>query len=377
MENESLHDPSLDQLDFLELKDIALPNEMPTPKPQSYDGLSSVDTLLGQNEDLMARLRVSLRRIVELEEELDQIRSENNTFRHRNSSLGDQLMILEEKDKLTRSRWSDMLQQITLEKQKTTKLELLYKDIFVQAQALQKRIVKLERYRMRVHRAKKSVQNTASQVAPLREKIQDLNDQIENLTGRHAILIQSYEAKLNEAKIENKTLRERLQEREPLFQEKIDLENKLIHEQRQLTLTRDERSQDNERLTQEVARLSETLRQTRVELKKSLVEKESLAQEVSRLQGDIPQVQAHNEDLTEQVESLQALWGQKQRDLESVNEKHRSLQKLNQTISATLNQQRREISELKIQMEQQKMQDNERIRTLIAEIQQLRSSSTN
>ena len=109
-----------------------------------------------------------------------------------------------------------------------------------------------------------------------------------------------------------------------------------------------------------------------VQLKEVLVENEGYKSELERQSAELPHLRDQRQALTEQVESLQALWNHKQKENEALDEKNRALQKLNQTISVTLNQQRREIHQLKSEMEQERFASNEKIKTLISEVQMLR-----
>jgi hypothetical protein len=87
----------------------------------------------------------------------------------------------------------------------------------------------------------------------------------------------------------------------------------------------------------------------------------------------VPDLMEDQQAKREQIESLQALWTQKQRELEQSEEKNRSLQKLNQMLSLNLNQQRKEIHGLKADLEKDQFTANEKIKTLIAEVQLVRA----
>src|SRR4051812_19023876 len=91
------------------IPDIALPNEIP-PLPNLSDlpaqvlHSGTVETLLGQNEDLFARLKVSFRTNAELERQLMIKEQHELEIKHINSSLLAQIQIYQEKDKAHKQR---------------------------------------------------------------------------------------------------------------------------------------------------------------------------------------------------------------------------------------------------------------------------------
>lgn len=342
---------------------IALPNELPkgldfapstTPKFSS----SALDTAISQNEDLMARLSVSLRKTTFLEERSASLESENASLMGRLQALEEKMLILQEKDRMNSLRSSGLHEEALTAKTAANRLERLYADLYIQAQGFQRRVVSLERYRARVRRAAGSIKERARRVPNLEQKIECL----ENSRRQFA---HGYEVKLSEARNQVEEMRAKANERDQILQDKILLENKLLFEQRQF-------QQSRQFSQQEVERLEAELGSARRQLKEELVKAETQRLELERLKFEVPDLQEEAKALREQVESLQALWGQKELEFGKQAEKNRNLQNLNQALSANLNLQRKEIQSLKAGMEKEIYTKQERIKTLQTEIEMLR-----
>lgn len=358
------HRTSTTQADLEErVKSIPLPNQLPkgldfSDIPPAALKSSTLESLINQNEDLMARLSVALRKNNEMEERVLAHERESQNLRNRFETLKDQYMVIQEKDRMAGARAAELHEQNTTYKQKISKLEKMYTDIFVQAQAFQRRLQHLERYRARVKKAAVSLRNQLAETKHLREQVK------EAYTSQQTVA-QSYETRLNEARDQVEFLREKAAERDRMFNEKVQIENTLVFERRQFELSRADALSRLETLEKENASL-------RIEVKETLVDREAKTQELEQMRAELPNLREERARLTEQVESLQALWNHKQRETEQLEEKNKNLQKLNQNISVTLNQQRKEIHQLKNELEKARFTAEERAKTLIKEIQMLR-----
>ena len=306
----------------------------------------------------MARLSVALRKTNQLEERGTVTERENAVLRGRLDAVSEQLLVLQEKDRLSGARAQQLHDEAGSAKLASEKLEKLYSDLYLQATKFQRRLQHLERYRARIRKASNSVQENARAAAPLREanRAQQVS---------HMQTVNSYEAKLNEAKTQIEELRTKAGERDQIFEQKLAVENKLVFEQRQNQINRADNLREIDRLDQENLSL-------RQQLKTSLVQSESQRQDLERLQGEVPDLQEESKALRDQVESLQALWAHKQREWEQLEEKNRNLQRLNQTLSATLNQQRKELQDQRQQLEKESYSGQEKVKTLNMEIEMLK-----
>jgi chromosome segregation ATPase len=365
MEKGSFHtsvNPVIQQNDEA-VRKIALPNQLPkgidfSELPVERLKSSTLESLINQNEDLMARLSVSLRRANEFEDRIQSLESENSTLRARFETIKEQYLLVSEKDKISTSRTLQLHEEGVTYKKKSEKLEKAYSDLFVQAQAFQNKLVQAERHSARYRKAAYALKRPARQAKELRAELDQVVDS-------HKNSVHAFEAKLAQAKMEIDGMRAKIGERDRLFQQKVQLENDLVQEQRQFLSFREESQNHIDRLEIENASL-------RAQLKETLVLNESQAQEVIKLNQEIPHLRDEKQNLIEQVESLQALWNHKQKELEALEEKNKSLQKLNQSISLTLNQQRKTIHQLEQELEKERFQSGEKIEVLNDEIQLLR-----
>lgn len=365
MEKGSFHtsvNPVIQQSDEA-VRKIALPNQLPkgidfNEIPVERLKSSTLEHLISQNEDLMARLSVSLRRSTEMEDKIQALETENSTLRARFETIKEQYLLVSEKDKISTSRTIQLHEEGLTFKKKSEKLEKAYSDLFVQAQAFQEQLQQAERRAARYKKAAYALKNPARKAKSLQAELDQAIDSQKNATY-------AFEIKISQARLEIDGMRAKVNERDRLFQQNINLENELVQERRQFHAHRDESQALNEKLSAENASL-------RIQLKETLVLSESQAQEIIKLTQDIPHLRDEKQNLIEQVESLQALWNHKQKELETLEEKNKSLQKLNQSISLTLNQQRKQIHQLEQALEKERFQAGEKEKLLSDEIQLLR-----
>lgn len=376
-----------------EVKKIPLPSQMPkgidfSELPMSALKSATVEGLISQNEDLMARLSVALRKIHEMEEGVAANEREKKALHSRFQTLREQFMVLEAKDKTSVQRTLQQHEENVVLRQAGGKLEKMYADLYSQAQAFQKRMVRLERYRARIQKVTGPLQDKAKRLDMVEEEIvqfrrslsaqtiaiteafearaAEYEERLKAAQGENRKTIEQFEAKLSEAEQRIQALQGKADERDQMYADLLKLENKLVFDQRQFELSRAEADRVNGQMEMETSSL-------RLQLKDILVDREAKVQELTRLTAEIPNLRERNQNLVEQVESLQTLWNHKQRELEQLDEKNRSLQRLNQTLSVTLNQQRKEIHQLQVELDKEKFTSEEKIKTLVTEIQLLRT----
>lgn len=353
---------------------VPLPNQMPkgldfAEIPKNALKSSTVETLITQNEDLMARLTVVLRKNNELEDHLSELETERKSLRTRFETLKEQYQILSEKDRMSVSRALQLTEENSSYKKQIEKLERLYSDVYLQAQSFQKRLQFLERNRSRVLKVARSLQRKGKLFDVIEQDLnfnkEELQSVRESLQIQQSQIVTNYETKLADVRSEIENMRAKVQERDQIFEEKVSLQNKLVLEQRQF----ESRSLDYQN---QLDRISAENSDIRLELKEALVTNETQRQGMENLRTQFDQMAEREARLIEQVESLQALWNHKQKEWEQSEERNKALQKLNQNISITMNQQRKEIHGLQTSLDQQRFAAEEKIKTLTAEIQMLR-----
>ncbi len=353
------------------VRKVPLPNQLPkgidfSDIPVGQLKSATLDSLINQNEDLMARLSVSLRRNNEFEEKVQRFEAENASLRSRFETIKEQYMLTQEKDRISTTRSLQVFEENVNTKRQLEKLEKVYSELFVQAQAFQQRMIRLERHQARLRKAARNLQKQNRLLPSLQSELTERAENQAAAALTHQQSVQSYEAKLAGVRHEIEAMRAKLTERDGLYADKVKLENQLVKTQRQSDIQREEGQALSERLAGENTSM-------RVQLKEALIAAEAAKQEVARLSSDLPSLKAEKQNLTEQVESLQALWSHKQNELEASEQKIKALQKLNQSISLTLNQQRKQIHGLEQELEKERFTSAEKIKPMLAEIQLLRT----
>jgi len=328
----------------------ALTNLAATPKS------SSVEALISQNEDLAARLKVSLRRLSVVENENEALRIIEHEFKTENSSLSDQLLIWKEKE--------------TYWQQKNLKLE-------TQMEALRSRFPELEQMEEKIERYQKYHEKIKTQVKPY---IHQLKSFAQNLTSEVRRLTLEIEAK--DASV--RTMEGQLRDWEQIAQSEIlhlteemsrQAEN-FAQEQARLTLQLAEKEEQIQQLTTKSLRLNASLLKID-ELENTLIalhhakdkseatlqqNQEVARQEIHQIRKDHLEMRLELEDLRkkemlrseelkkqternlqleEQLVSLRFIWKSKSDESNELSLRLESLEKLNQELSHRLNRARK------------------------------------
>jgi chromosome segregation ATPase len=339
--------------------DVPLPDQVParsTARPRSRSG--AVETLIQQNDDLMSRLTVALRRISDLEEELEDQSTQTENFKAERSQMRDQVLVLNEKIRLLSARQDEDGTSVEKLKEQAQMYKLRYSQLLQSSQSkeshlqqtvhqVEQRAARLDRFRSRVKRA----------VAGLKRDLKLKRDENENLLHQVTVaeatlqdvrsnLIQTTDflkAQTQTQAVEMQGLIERhhadLQAKDDQYRLRAtDFENCLIAKDRQFEDHRLETAAEISDLQLAVTRartdakdLSLTLEREREEFSTQKAQCESLTEERRRL--------------TEQVENLQALWRDQTARIEKLQTQNQSLQRLNQELSLHINSYRKELRE--------------------------------
>ena len=407
------------------LNNIALPNELPPPPdltrlPQNILRSGAVETLIQQNEDLMARLAVNLRKISWLENQILEIHQEKELATQAYGNLKDQLAVVQEKAKSIADRKERSHSEFQKLEERIQILELECSEVysrlkekeahFEAAQASQKKqIQRLEKYRrgMRVavenlrQKEKEAVDVTAKEFARLTrerdqirivadnlqmerteiaKKLGQASEYIQTLTQKHQedqkALVEQYESKLQNAQNEEQHLKsqieafsQKLHDSEMLREKNIELENSLI-------LLKRKREELQSDLDGQLQQLQAQTSYYRTEAKTLKSQQGSWLEEREELKAKVRRGDEEIAKLTEQVENIQVLWREQQNELEKQKLKTQALQRLNQQLSLKLNEYRSELTDLRVMSDGPKAvpaPDNprvsKRIESLLAEIE--------
>lgn len=367
-----------------------LPTEVPeridlSQVPQNILKSNVVETLVSQNEDLMSRLSVALRRNAVLEEKLSDARLETEQIRAKYENLNDQLLVLKEKSKALAQRKEREESEYTALREQIKLLEIRYAELYSTSQTKEANLLKsfeeqskanrrLMKYRARVRAAVESLKKSAREKwqaevnlakseatqESLRRHLAESADYIAQMSKEHkqaiAALTEENEKRLAqlreqlaEALSRNEKLGERVHDYDQLVQEKMRLENEII--------LRDRREEELRiQTTAEITDLQKALARHRNETKELTLQLEKTQTELQETAAAYVEAKSTQKALEEQVENLQILWRDNQSQIEKLNAKNASLQKLNQELSIAINQYRREIREYKEAVDRQALQ---------------------
>jgi chromosome segregation ATPase len=368
---------------------VPIPTQMPE-KP-NLDGVPSailrsgaVEALLNQNDDLMARLSVALRRASQMEEELQEIEKQKRIWDHQADVLRDKLLLVQEKERLHQQRDQKFENEITRLREELRLAETRYvelystskdrtKTLLERIESHARRISRLLKFKERVHVAGKSLKQQHIQLRKQFSSVQfllaqqdvrceDLQRRVDELTGyiqnqghiyskEKSELVEIYETKLAES---NKRAAESVQQVQKLqgqlqtFDVTMDqntlLKNQLISEQRA-------KEEVTQRLNESVAHLQAQLANVSSQCKGQIIELDRQANEIMDMKTVLSDLAKEKSRLLDQIETVQILWTDSQKQIEQKNARIESLQKLNQQLSISLNQFRKENEQTKAQLQ--------------------------
>jgi chromosome segregation ATPase len=381
MDIESFQNVSLNHLDFTDeapnppkiaktskaatgysVEHIPLPDEMPmafntSSVPKDILKSSTVENLISQNDDLMTRLKVALRRLSTLESENHKLADVAQKAKLSQAAVADQMMIFKEKDQL----WKQKLTQAEKEK-----------DLHVEkTRALQEKVEKLanevERYHKYHDRIKTQVKPYIQQLkeyshslekkseallqsqARSDAQISDLRFQIVEVTKNSRLQIELREKSTHEMvqqyelQIQNQTTElRRLEESHKELEVKALRLNKALEKQDALENQLVEMMRSKEELKtrseQEVLRLQDRASElhranTRLELEHNDLRDLAMSNEMT-----IKDLRKENQDLTQQLDSLRYMWNAKIEENEKARAALQSLERLNVELSQKVNE---------------------------------------
>jgi chromosome segregation ATPase len=344
------------------VENTPLPDEMPAAfnyahLPKDILKSSSVESLISQNEDLVTRLKVALRRLALFENENQKLSDDAQKARLSQTAVADQILIFKEKDGL----WKKKLQQA--EKEKDIQLE--------KSKALQ---IKVEKLAIEVDRYHKYHDRIKTQVKPyihqLKEYSRNLEEKTQQLSQdnsraeaqlsdlRHQILevtkasrmqieiqdkksqemIHFYEQQIETQSADLRNLTELNKELEikalrlnKALEKQDELENQAIEIMRS-------KEEIKARLEQETLRLQDKNSELHRANKRLEIEHSDLQELALSNEAQIKTFQKEKQDLNEQLDSLRYMWNAKVEESEKLKSAIQSLERLNVDLSQKVNE---------------------------------------
>ncbi len=366
MENGTFQNLNLSHLDFSDFEERSLPPIQRADKhqiinfteiPKDIRKSGTVETLISQNEDLMARLKVTLRRLTILEDENKSIHSQFEEMKTTYSSVSDQMLIWKEKEKIWKERnekANSELEAIKARLPDYAKLEAQV-ERYKRYQEKVKTTIKpylqqLKDYAATLHL---QIQNMNRDLDRRDAEIHDLNQQL--LANKEALTQKIHFYESNQIQLVNTFEKDKL---ELFHQIQVLNESNQALEAKSQNLDRSlERQDELENLIialrrskddfqQSTQREIDDLRNQNRELKQFLTEKtmssQDLASEKEKLKGENHLLQSRQSELEEQLTSLRYMWNSKSEENEKLKITISSLEKINLELSQKLNESRKQ-----------------------------------
>ncbi len=297
-----------------------------THLPREVLQSSTVEALIAQNEDLSARLKVSLRKLSVLETEKEKLSNQLESLRQQFNLLDDQIQILQEKDASWKKKWDQILKE---------------------REGQEHRILHLQQL----------LENAATAEARFRKYQEKIKTQVKPY-------VQSLKSFCEEIKIQNQQLQSKADEKEPLCNN-LQFQILEVHE------SWNQFKQNQEQRLQTTIRSSETAQQNLQTLLQDLTDKnaslarrnfqlENAQNQVNELENQVIALQRNNEilqteasakndavelrkslerttqDQLEQIDNLRRLWKSKDEEAQQYKLRFQALEKLNLELSKAL-----------------------------------------
>ena len=323
----------------------ALPIEIPEPPdlsriPSHVLHSGTVETLIGHNEDLTARLMVNIRRNSILEGQVLEQERLNTELSQINNSISSQLEVLQEKDRI----WKDKTNLVD-NKQEQLQEEVQFLEVKLRAsEVANTRLRASARFQRRVRlwvapfisRLKNELkteiarrQKADAQINDLRIRLSEVAETAKNLENKflrdQTRLVEQYEARLTDTH----SIREKALRFDELTARKTELENRVIFLERR-------RTDVEGNLSHEVQTARADVTQYRQEAKMLAAENAELNKELQEKTGLLNELAAEVERQQDQLESMRAVWAESQKRIEAFKTQHDTLNRFNQELSRQL-----------------------------------------
>lgn len=363
MENGSFQHLNLSHLDFSDFEERT-PQTSPREHqildfneiPKDLRKSSTVEALLAQNEDMMARLKITLRSLSKMEDENRAFSEELSETKRAYASVSDQMLIWKEKERL----WKD--RNLKLEEEIKT-----FKIRFPEYLKMEAQIERLKKYQekvkttikpylqqlkdyaqslhLQIQNQNKDLDLRDTQIHSQEQQIQHLKDHLSDQSRFYEMsqndLISGFEKTKQDLRHEilvlqeiNQALEFKTQNLDRAMERQDELENLVI-------ALRRSKSDFQAELTNEL----EDLRTQNREMKQTLTEKNMSAQDLSterdRLKDELKSAFSRRDELEEQLTSLRFMWTGKSEENEKLKISLSSLEKINLDLSGKLNELRK------------------------------------
>lgn len=349
--------------------------QLPTAKVKS----GAIESLLSQNEDLSARIKVLLRRLAAIEEENLTLTQEHREMKHQLHGLTDQASVYREKESAWRERTitaeealdiqQSLLRQKEMEFAKLRAQEWeLRTHLQAQTENMERSYHRLLRYRariktwiqptlkklnqlvnekdLRLEQFQREIQKTEVQCQSLihknLEQLRKSREALRTAEEDKLQLISGFEQTRRDLEREIATLHEtsmELRKKAAMLDRSLErqdyLENKLVFAER-------ENQELRTKFTEEFTHVQTQLFEWRHKAQSLEVERDSLNSGKNELELEYRKTKEIADRLDEQMEALRLLWKEKVRENEKLRNGMQALEAINSELSVKINDLRTE-----------------------------------
>ena len=369
-------------------------NSSPPASKTPYSG--AMESLISHNEDLMSRLKVALRRISAIEEQINQSEKieKKRSFHYKN--LKDQVLILKEKEKRLRNRKEISESHFHSLNEKVRMLEVEYARLYTSSQKkkitfintindLSRQVMRLKKGRSKLsiiaHALRKSFQSSQNEVSNLKEKINitqtKLTDSTNYIQEQAQKFKESQTRDEDEHRRELNTLNKELTEAKKRANQFNEVYDENVRIQNQLIFLRRKRDDNRNEFNTEISKSQESLAHYRSQAKSQALTIKNYSSEIEEKNNLITELKEERDNLKDQFESVQCLWKDNQENLEKQFQKNEALQKLNQQVSTQLNRYRQDLKDLRHKFEAGKQESSQELQKMKAYFTAVQSFSIN
>jgi chromosome segregation ATPase len=370
METETFQNAFLANIDFEQQTSnrseaIPLPDEMPkrddfSHLPKEILKSSTVENLISQNEDLMARLKVSLRRLSLLENENQRFSEESHKARMSQSSTTDQLLIWKEKDNLWKAKVDQLEKEKAIQAEKVRAFQeksqtlsgemsrhLKYQEkIKTQVRPYVAQLKEYSRTQdIKLSETENLLANREAQLRDLRHQMMEVAKnsiyQVEVTEKKSKEMIEFYETqitKMTEDLAHLTRVQEELEIKSLKLHAALERQDSLENE---LVAIRRSKEEMRQRLESDLSQTTDRTQELSRQNQKLGVEHADLQVRVIDSQERIQKLEKENFQMHEQMESLRYMWNAKNEENEKLKAAAAALERLNIELSQKLSEIRR------------------------------------
>lgn len=356
--------------DIDSFKVAALPSQIPEPPkmteiPLSVLHSSTVDSLISYSDDLVARLKVQIRRNSVLERKSLEDNSQSEKLARELETLQRQHEHFNEKERQQGQKTHELQSQLETTEKDLELLETQFADLkTLKDQQESDHKTQLEDMKSQVEELNELLPLKQDNIA-LKEDVEQFKKRITELTNH----IQSKEddekslrseltvkqEKLAHAEGQMVQLQNQVDQGLNLREEKAELENLIILKEREISQSSDELQSLQNTYKQETQNL-------RVLAKNLQNEKAQLEAQLSSAERTLHQYNKDNEDLEKQLDNMQNLWYKLQAELEKEKTKNAALHNLNKELTTQVRSQHQSASDQQEAYYKQYLMQNKDVR---------------